>query len=395
MFSKILATASYVPETKRTNADLERMLGTDLDNGGTTDKWIMERVGIKERRIAQPHESHLYMATDAIKRAVEKAGINPAEASIILAGNTHIPDVVPCAASKFALGNNMAAFDVITSDASYAAEASSTLFKSIALRNQDKLIEAWDKGDFAPEKNAAKYGIIYQHKRTALAQIIARELGMNAEKSYDLVTGCASYNFALALADAAIKSKPQNIIVAAVDKMNGVVNEKDRNTIVLFGELASATVLGPSKEAGFLAHCLETDGRSRDLITVKDGYFWQDGKAVYKWAVPKIIELTRSIVEETRDIGGNRLFLVPHQANLRMIDAARKNDVFKNVYGVVVTGDMFGNSSTASIAHALDVLMTEGIEIKRQKIKPEKGDYIGIEGFGAGLSSGANVYRVA
>src|SRR5574342_615600 len=102
MPTKILATASYLPETRRTNADLERMLGTDLNNGGTTDKWIMERVGIKERRIAQPHESHLYMASDAIKRALDKAGIRPKDASIVLAGNTHLPGLVPCTASQFA-----------------------------------------------------------------------------------------------------------------------------------------------------------------------------------------------------------------------------------------------------------------------------------------------------
>lgn len=387
MPTKILATASYLPETRRTNADLERMLGTDLNNGGTTDQWIMERVGIKERRVAQPHESHLYMATDAVKRAIEKSGIDLKETSIILAGNTHVPGVVPCVASKFAIGKNMAAFDVIANNISYAAEAACALFKTCGIRSEDQL----ETGDGS---GAAGHGIIYQHKKPALAQAIARELGMNAERSYDVITGCASYNFALALADASIKDKPQNIVVAAVDKMGGVVDEKDRNSVVLFGELASATVLGSSKEEGFVAHYLETDGRQRALITLNP-YFSQDGRAVYKWAVSKIEELTIRAVEETMDIGGNRLFMAPHQANPRMLEAAMRKEIFRKVYGTVVTGDMLGNSSTASIAHALDVLLNEGVQIKDHKEKPEKGDFIGILGFGAGLSSAVNVYRVA
>jgi 3-oxoacyl-[acyl-carrier-protein] synthase-3 len=369
MFSKILTTASYVPETRRTNADLEKMVHT-------TDAWIMERVGIKERRISQPFETHFYMALHAVKKAAEKSGIEFGKTSIILTGNTHVPGLIPCHASLLAADyKGIAAWDIIAPDDKAASYDAVQLF---------------------PNKNYA----FHCHKRESLAQVIAKELGMNADDSYDLVTGCASFNFGLALADARIKCTAQNVIVAAVDKLRDIVNEKDRATVVLFGELAGAAVLAPSKQEGFISHYLETEGKYRDVITVKKEpgcdkpYFWQDGKAVYKWAVPKMIELAKKAVDDTRDVCGNRLFIVPHQANPRMIEAAKKNAVFKDVYATIITGDMFGNSSTASIAHALDVLITEGIEIKGRKTKPEKGDYIGIIGFGAGLSSGVNVYRV-
>jgi 3-oxoacyl-[acyl-carrier-protein] synthase-3 len=370
MFTKILATASYVPETRRTNADLEKMVDT-------TDKWIMDRVGIKERRIAKPHEDHFYMVFHAVKKAIEKSGIHAENTSIILAGNTHVPGLVPCHASLLAAGHqNTAAWDVVAPDVSPANNDADLLFGSNSR-------------------------VVYHHIWPSLAQVIAKELGMNAKNSYDVVTGCASFNFALALADARIQNKPQYVVVAAVDKMNGVVNEKDRASVVLFGELAGAAVLGPSKEAGFVFHHLETDGSQRDLITVKKEpgwdkpYFWQDGKAVYKWAVPKIAELTQKAVDTAiADICPGRVFIVPHQANPRMLEKAREKPIFDKVHGVVVTGDMFGNSSTASIAHALDVALTEGVPNRFGISKPSRGDYIGILGFGAGLSSGVNVYRV-
>ncbi|MEM3154412.1 MAG: 3-oxoacyl-[acyl-carrier-protein] synthase III C-terminal domain-containing protein [Candidatus Woesearchaeota archaeon] len=386
MFTKILSTACYVPETRRTNTDLEKMVDT-------TDAWITERVGIKERRITQQFETHKYMALHAVKSAIEKAGINPAGASIILTGNTHVPDVIPCHASETAAQMaGTAAWDIIAPTSSIAAMDANLLFGSYILLSKNGMITG---------KTDGKCALIYHHVRPSLAQTIAKELGMNADLSYDLVAGCASFNFGLALADARIQGKSQYVVVAAVDKMLDVTNPKDRATVVLFGELAGAAVLGPSKEAGFVYHHLETDGTQRNLITVKKEngwdkpYFWQDGKAVYKWAVPKIAELTQKTVDTAiADITPGRVFIVPHQANPRMLEKAREKPIFEKVHGIVTTGEMFGNSSTASIAHALDIALTHGFQSKNSQTCAGKHDYIGIIGFGAGLSSAVNVYRV-
>ncbi len=387
MYTKILATASYVPETRRTNADLEKMVDT-------TDEWIMDRVGIKERRISKPHESHAFMATQSVMKVVEKAGIHPRQASIILTGNTHVQGLIPPKSPQWALGPNMAAYDVVADNTSGIVESARNLFRTLSIRG--------DTSYTGEVSGQLGQGVIYHHQQTGLSQVIAKELGMNSKFSFDVITGCASFNYGLALADTLVKKTyPEYVVVAAVDKLLGITNPKDRSTIILFGELAGAALIGPSKQEGFISHHLETEGKLKDTIAIKQEpgwdkpYFWQDGKAVYKWAVPKIVELTRKAVEETRDIGGNRLFIVPHQANPRMVETAKKNTVFKNVYATIVTGDMFGNSSTASIAHALDVLLTEGVQVNGHKAKPEKGDYIGILGFGAGLSSAVNVYRCA
>jgi len=388
-FTKIYGTGSYVPDTVRNNSDLEKMLGTDPEKG-TTDKWIMERVGIKERRIANQYETHLYMAVRAIRQAIWNAidnigntnTIKLKETSIILTGNTHIPGLIPCEASKYAVAPDTCAFDVVTEDLKTVGLACKNLFDAYTIigKGGTEIVNE-RKPDWKTQ------AIVYQHKQDGLAQVMAKEMGMNAEQSFDLATGCASFNYGLALADALIKKEPQYIVVAAVDKMLDVTNPKDRSTVVLFGELAGAALLGPSETPGFIAHSLHTDGTQRDAIVMKQAegwdkpYFWQDGPAVYKWAVRTMREQARLVVEKSN----GRVVLVPHQANPRMLKEAFKDKLFNRVADSIVTGDLYGNSSTASIAHALDV----GFRAKRIRLE----DYVGILGFGAGLSDGVNVYR--
>jgi 3-oxoacyl-[acyl-carrier-protein] synthase-3 len=258
----------------------------------------------------------------------------------------------------------VAAFDIITFDASAAAKACRELFGTYTIFDK--------KGYVCGEDGRTNpHALVYQHHHEGLAQHIARDLGMNIERSFDVVTGCASFNYGLALADALIKNEPQYIIVAAIDKMLDVTNPKDRSTVILFGELAGAALLGPSDKPGFLGHALHTDGTKRETISMRQlngtgPYFWQDGAAVYKWAIKKIIEHAETAAMASE----GRIVFVPHQANPRMLQQAIRNKVFAHISDVILTGEKFGNSSTASIAHALDV----GFETGR--IKP--GDYVAI-----------------
>lgn len=390
MHTKILATGSYVPPTIRTNQDLETMLGTDLENGGTTDEWIMRRVGIKERRITNG-ETHEYMAQKAIEDAIEKAKIDPKNTFIILASNTHMPDlnIIPCWASKIQeqYGLNSAhanpdipAFDIIADNTINMLAA-----RILATRLTGSCAITTNKGaDTCTIGNThGSNSIIYWHQRAGLAQTLARQYGMQEQLSFDLATGCASYGFGLALADQIVK-KGKYAIVVGVDKMLSVVNPKDRASVILFGEIASATILGPSEQPGFLYHEIHSDGSKRELITVtqmpgwEKPYFRQDGPAVHEWASEKLMQLYQLAQKHAPC---DTPIVVPHQANARMIQRFQTRTKAKTI----LTGDLLGNSSTASPAQALDTAFKEG------HVQP--GQTVYLEHFGSTLSWALNVYR--
>lgn len=389
MYSRILATGSYVPETRRTNKDLEKMLGTDLENGGTTEEWLLKRTGIKERRITLPHETHEYMAKKAIESALENAEIDPKNTFIILASNTHIPELnlVPCRAGaiqeEYGLNSShgnpdLPSFDIITNNTSGQLTA-----RLMAARLTGSSAVATNNGaDTCTFGNLqSTNSIIYWHNREGLAQKLAREYGAQEQMSFDISTGCSSYGFALALADQLVKNG-KTAIITAVDKMLNVTNPKDRATIALFGELASATIIGQSEQPGFLYHKINSDGSKRGLITVEkqgsEAYFRQDGPLVHEWASKKLIEL----YETAQTIAPcENPIITPHQANPRMIERFQTKVKGK----VILTGDMTGNSSTASPAHALDYAFKQG------NIKP--GTTVYMIHFGSTLSWAVNIYR--
>ncbi len=384
MHSTILETESYVPAKVRTNKDLVEML---KDTEGTSEEWIQNCTGILERRIAEDWETQEYMAMQTVKRILDKRPDIPREQiSIILAGNTHMPFLnpplpllIPCEASKIHQhinAGNAPAFDVITTDISSAIEAATQLTGSPVL--VDKTIKI---DDFPRMRELKKGAIVYQHKQTGLSQAIAIEFRLNAERSYDLTTGCASHGYGLALADAAIKKESQYIIVVGVDKMHQVTNQKDRKSVVLFGELAGAALLGPSEQPGFIYNLIETDSTMRDAIKLNNGYFEQNGRTVYTWAVKKAVELIKKGIEHCKEPP----IIVPHQANPSMLKAIKAQKDFPIVKDLIITGDTFGNSSTASPAHAFDVALKTG--------RIQRGDYVLFVEFGAGLSYSLNVYR--
>jgi 3-oxoacyl-[acyl-carrier-protein] synthase-3 len=386
VFTRVVETASYVPETIRTNKDCVEMVGDEKTNPetGTSEEWIESCTGILERRIAQDWETQHFMAKNAVGKILEKVKVPRREISIILAGNTHpahltpaLPVLIPCKASEMHYqlqAGNTPAFDAITDDLTTAAWATTRLLGSTLI--VDKTAEH----HINELKQQKRNSIIYHHRQKGLAQIIAEELNMDTAGSYDVVTGCASYNYGLALADATIKAMPQYIIVVGVDKMLQITNPKDRRTVVLFGELASATLLGPSPVPGFMAHKLEMDSSLKDAICIKDGSFWQNGRAVYAWAVRKVLEylqVARQCAEPP--------VAIPHQANPSMLGAIRAHKDYPPIRDMIVTGDRFGNCSTASVPHAFDVaLQTERIR---------QGDEALFIAMGAGASSGYNRYR--
>ncbi len=308
-----MGTGSYLPEKIVTNADLEKVLDT-------TDQWIRERTGICERRVARDDETSCDMAEPAAQRALESAGIGPDEIGLLIVGTT-TPDLV---------------------------------FPSTACLLQARL-ELPDCG--AMDVNAA----------------------------------CSGFLYALSVADKYIRcGDVKTALVVGVDKLTAMLDWGDRGTAILFGDGAGAVVLGASDEAGILSTHIHSAGRHSNLLSVDVGVstgfkaeerggvkIKMKGNEVFKVAVTTL----GRIVDET--LAHNKLektdldWLIPHQANLRIISAtARKLGMTMDQ--VVVTVDKHGNTSAASVPLALDEAVREG-RIKR-------GDMLLLEAFGGGFT---------
>jgi 3-oxoacyl-[acyl-carrier-protein] synthase-3 len=320
----ILATGRYVPEKVLTNADLEKMVDT-------SDEWIVTRTGIKERRIAREDETSSDMALAAARQALDKAGIAAEQLDLIIIA-TVTPDM---------------------------------FFPSTACIVQEKL---GAKRAAAFDLSAACSGFLYG--TSVAAQFIANGL----------------YRYAL---------------VIGVESLSKIVDWTDRSTCVLFGDGAGAAVMGPVEDGkGFLSFDLGADGSGAELLKLEAGgsripvskvkpgspqnYIHMAGGEVFKFAVRAMNNasdqalLKAGITKEDVD------FLVPHQANLRIIDSAVKR--FGLPYDkVVVNLNRYGNMSSASIPVALDEAVSEG------RIK--EGDTLVLVGFGGGLTWGASVLK--
>lgn len=315
LHTRILGTGGYLPSAVRTNADLERMIET-------SDEWIVERTGIRERRIASATETASYMGAQASKKALEAAGM---EASGI--------DTVICA----------------TTSSDYA-------FPS-----------------------------------TACA--IAHDLGIEHAAAFDVAGACAGFNYAYAVAHSMILSgASEHVLVVGSDLLSHTCREDDRGTIILFGDGAGALVLSRSEEQGTITTLLSSDPKCGPLLTLKypdrrirdDAFLYMKGNEVFKNAV---IILARVVTETLAKAGmgeGDLDFLVPHQANLRII-AATARRLKLDMSHVIVTLDRQGNTSAASVPLALD----EGIRSGRIK----RGHVLLLESFGGGFVWGSALVR--
>jgi len=320
MYSRITGTGSYLPEKILTNHDLEKMVDT-------SDEWITERTGIKKRHIAADGETTCDLAERAARLAIEAAGINHKDIDLIVVATT-TPD---------------------------------RIFPSTACLLQERL-------------------------------------DIHGCAAFDVQAVCTGFVYALSVADKFIKTGDAKCaLVVGAETLSRIINWKDRSTCVLFGDGAGAVVLQASDEPGILSTHLHADGSYKELLTVPagisentdafmrgEGLIVMQGNEVFKMAVNTL----GRIVDET--LAKNKLkksdvnWLVPHQANIRIIGATAKK-LKMNMDHVVVTVDEHGNTSAASIPLALDCAVRDN-RIKR-------GETLLLEAFGGGFTWGSALLK--
>ena len=320
----ITGVGSFVPENIMTNSDLEKIVDT-------SNEWIMDRTGIQERRIADKGVATSDLSSIAAQRAMEDANVNPEEIDLILVAT-------------------------ITAD----------------------------------------------HICPSTACMVQTQIGAINAAAFDINAGCTGFIYALSTARAFVKSGIyKKILVIGAEVISKIVNWEDRNTCVLFGDGAGACIVEACEEGfGILAEELGSDGSKGDVLivpaggsrqptnkqTVEEGlnFITMDGREVFKFAVRIMEKTSKSVLEkvglETKDLD----LLIPHQANIRIIDSAiKKLELPKEK--VVVNLDKYGNMSAASIPVALD----EALKSKRIK----KGQNILLVAFGAGLTWGGSLLK--
>ena len=321
IFSRIAGTGSYLPEKVLTNDDLSKIVDT-------TDEWIASRTGIRERHVAAEGETTGDLAYHAAMRAMEAAGVEASELDLIVLGTT-TPDLI---------------------------------FPSTAC--------------------------LVQHR-----------LGANGCGAFDVNAACSGFLYALSIADAFIRAGiHRTILVVGAETLTRMIDWDDRGTCVLFGDGAGAVVLKADAEAGILSTHLHADGGKKDLlynpVGVSVGFdttqknagalVRMTGNEVFKHAVKAL----DSVVDET--LAANGLdksaidWLIPHQANLRIIEATAKR-LQMPMDRVIVTVDRHGNTSSGSVPLALDEAVRSG--------KVQRGQLLLLEAFGGGFTWGSALIR--
>lgn len=314
--SRILGTGSYLPERILTNAELERMVDT-------SDAWIQERTGIRERRIAAEGQTTCALGEQAARRAIEAAGLSPADIDLIVFATTTPDKVFP-----------------------------------------------------------------------STACLLQARLGISGCPAFDIQAVCTGFIYALAVADKFIRAgTSRHALVVGAETLSRILDWTDRGTCVLFGDGAGAVVLGAAAEPGILSTHLHADGAYEHLLTVDggisqgyenlaegNGYIRMQGNEVFRVAVNTL----GRIVEETLEANGLQQsdihWLVPHQANIRIIAATAKK-LRLPMERVVVTVATHGNTSAASVPLALDVAVRDG--------RIRRGERLLLEAFGAGFTWGS------
>ncbi len=324
--SAILGMGMAVPSKILTNFDLEKIVDT-------SDKWITERTGIKERRILEDGENISSYAIEAAKEALEKAGVSPEELNLIICATVTPEYIIP----------------------------------SMAVLVQEGL----------QAKNAG---------------------------AFDLSATCSGFVYGLAVADQFIKVNPDwKILVIGAEALSRKTNWQDRTTCVLFGDGAGAAIVGKSPDPenrGIIDFALGADGSQWPLLTLKGGgtcyapfderlpkeeyYIKMKGREVFKVATRMMEKIAFDLLERNNFSTEDVKFLVPHQANLRIIEFLRerlglpKEKVYVNIH-------KYGNTSAASIPLALYEAEKEG--------KLEKGDLVLLVAFGGGFTFGGVLLR--
>ena len=316
----ITAVGHYVPEKILTNRELEKMVNTN-------DEWIRTRTGIRERRILE-HGGTSDLGVGAIKNMLSRRGMDPSEIEVIIVA-TVTPDM------------------------------------------------------FFP----------------ATACIIQDKIGARKAWGFDLNAACSGFIFALTVGSQLIESGAyKKVVVVGADKMSSITDYSDRNTCILFGDAGGAVLLEPTNDdsVGIIDHKLYSDGSGGSALYMAGGgslnpsthetvdkkmhYVFQDGKAVFKVAVIGMADVSAEIMKRNNLTGKHVDWLVPHQANLRIIDAcAERMELDRSK--VMINIERYGNTTAATIPLCLSEWWQDG------KIK--RGHNLVLSSFGAGYTWGA------
>ena len=319
--SIIAGTGSYLPEKILTNADLEKMVDT-------SDEWITQRSGIKERRIAADYETTGDMAIAAARQAIAAAHINPQDIDGVIVATTTPDRTFPAVAAK-----------------------------------------------------------------------VQGELGLPHGLAFDVQAVCTGFVYALSVANNFIRlGQAKNILVIGAEKMSSVLDWNDRGTCVLFGDGAGAVILQAHENdkglegRGIFSTHLYANGERREILqtsggvssTGDTGVIQMQGKEVFKYAVNYMADVVKEVLDQNNITPDQIDWLVPHQANIRIIKSTA-DKLHMPMDKVVVTVDKHGNTSAASIPLALDEAVRDG--------RIQRGQMLLLEAMGGGLTWGAALLR--
>lgn len=315
----ITAVASHVPDYVLTNAELEKMVDT-------TDEWITTRTGIKERRILKGEGKGVTeIAKVAIEKLLEKRGIGPEEIDMVI-------------------------FCSVTPDKIFPASAN----------------------------------------------IVSAKVGMKNAFGYDLNAACSGFIYGLVTGSKFIESgSHKKVIVVGADKMSAIIDYTDRQTCIIFGDGAGAVLLEPSEDGdGIQDSILKSDGNgepylhqvaggseyppSEDTVAARQHYVYQEGKTVFKFAVSNMADVSYDIMQRNNLTADDIAWLVPHQANLRIIDATA-NRMGLGREKVMINIHKYGNTTNGTIPLCLS----------EWESQLKKGDNVILSAFGGGFTWGA------
>ena len=319
-FATIAGTGGYLPERVMTNTEFEEFVDT-------SDEWIRERSGIERRHIAAEHETTSDMALAAGRNAIEAAGIETGDIDLILVATTTPDKVFP-----------------------------------------------------------------------STACIVQRRLGIRGIPAFDVHAACAGFIYGLDVADRYIRTGGAKcVLLIGAETYSRILDWTDRSTCVLFGDGAGAVVLKAADREGIIATHIHSDGHYEDLLHVPAGissgydqvreesaFIHMKGHEVFRKAVEALGAIARETLANNQFGNNDLAWLIPHQANLRIIKAAAKK-LKMPMDRVVVTVDRHANTSSASVPLALDVAVRDG--------RVRRGELLLFEAFGAGFTWGSALVR--
>jgi 3-oxoacyl-[acyl-carrier-protein] synthase-3 len=323
--AKITSIGTYVPPRILNNHDLERIVDTN-------DEWILTRTGIRERHIAGPDQATSDMAVMAAKAALERRGVNASE----------IDAIIVC---------------TVTPDMMFPATAC----------------------------------------------LVQEKIGAKKAWGFDLSAACSGFVYGLTTGNALIAAGAKKVLVIGADTMSRILDYTDRATCVLFGDGAGAFLLEPSEtDCGFISALNVLDGSGAEALKMPAGgsrmppsaetveqrlhYVHQEGQQVFKFAVKKMSDMCAEIIEKAGLQPSDVKLLIPHQANMRIVQAAAERlKMSKDRY--VLNIDKYGNTTAATIPLATQDALDDG--------RLKQGDIVLLAAVGAGYTTGANLWRWA